>query len=151
MASSARVSRSSGSRKNPASKQDNAVTVQHFAPPHGLALAIIGGVGFYFVSFLAVRLGFLEPGTAAWNAIEAVGFPGGAALFRRLVDLIFVPVLAIHLTEGWWLDRSRLSKHGVARGGKVWWLWVVSNFFEGFTAFQRFDQVVRDLEDERKK
>jgi hypothetical protein len=138
------------SRTSPTS-QPGSLAVNRFQPPWGFDLVVIAGVSFYFVSFVLARLGFINPGTTAWQAIDALGFPGGPALFRRLVDVLFMPVLAIHLIEVVWLDRSRLSKHGVARGGRVWWLWVVSCFFEGATAFRRFDRVVGGLENGKKE
>ena len=115
------------------------IRVDRFARPAGFDCVVFFGVAFYFFAF-ATR-GLVCPGSAAWALLDAV-FPYGAAGYLWLVRAIFVPVLAIHVTESWWMATSRLAKHQVPAGGRVWWLWVGSVFFEGYTAFQRFDGLV---------
>lgn len=43
------------------------------------------------------------------------------------------------------MARSRLRRHQTPRLGRVWWLWVVDTFFEGFGSFLRFDQAVEEV------
>jgi hypothetical protein len=128
--------------------------IDSYVPPRvPLDAAIFFAVLFYFAVAVLVRTGFFSPvadtgtiGTGApalavQDALERF-FPGGLAGFTWLVQTIFLPVLGIHLTEAWWMDRSRLCEHGVRRGSGVWWLWVGSTFVEGFMAFRRFDLLV---------
>lgn len=116
------------------------IRVDRFARPAGFDCVVFFGVAFYFFAF-ATR-GLVRPGTGAWALLDAVFPYRGAAGYLWLVGAIFVPVLAIHVTECWWMATSRLAKHQVPVGSRVWWLWVGSVFFEGFTAFQRFDGLV---------
>ena len=143
----------------PAVRPAPPVTVRKYHPPSGLDWVVIAGMTAYIASFALVHLCGLgssspSPGSpssfAAALLLQAARFfPGGAPGFRRLVDAIAVPVLAIHVAEAWWMDRSRLAAHGVARGSAVWWAWVGGCLVEGVTAFRRFDRVVAALEEER--
>ncbi|KAK1772291.1 hypothetical protein QBC33DRAFT_553747 [Phialemonium atrogriseum] len=143
----------------PAVRPAPPVTVRKYHPPLGLDWVVIAGMTAYIASFALVHLCGLgsspsppppgSPSSFAAALLEATGFPGGAPGFRRLVDAIAAPVLAIHVAEAWWMDRSRLAAHGVARGTAVWWAWVGGCLVEGVTAFRRFDRVVAALEEER--
>ena len=121
------------------------VTVQQFNRPQGFDWAVAFGVALNFVCFGLARAGLVEPGSAVWGFLEAIWFPGGPTGFKWLVNAIFLPVLAIHVTEVWWLDRTRLVPNGVRRGSILWWLWMGSCFFEGVMAFKRFDRIVEGL------
>jgi hypothetical protein len=122
--------------------EGNPIVVKTFVPPTGFGAVSLVGVAFYFACAAAVKLGFVAPGTAAWGAAEAV-FPGGGEEFVTVVESILLPVLGIHLGECWWLDRSRLSKFGVPRGGALWWKWTGLCFLTGFPTFKSFDAVVK--------
>ncbi|KAK4133135.1 hypothetical protein BT67DRAFT_479253 [Trichocladium antarcticum] len=126
------------------------VVVDEYMPPRwpydaAVFLAVLG----YHAAFVVLRLGGFAAGGLAARAVEGVGFPGGVGGFRWLVETIFVPVLGIHVAETWWLERTRLREFGVARGSRVWWLWVGSVFVEGAMAFKRFDLVVERLRAEK--
>lgn len=113
-----------------------------YTPPEGPGIASFAGVAFYFLSALA--LPFLHPGTAGWNLIDSV-YPsllGGAEGFVWLTRAIVVPVLLIHITEAWWMARTRMATHSVDVGSRTWCLWVGNTFFEGAPAFWRFDRLV---------
>ncbi|KAK4236706.1 hypothetical protein C8A03DRAFT_35358 [Achaetomium macrosporum] len=130
---------------------NQSVVVNEYMPPRiPLDITIFSGVLFYYACFTAVQLGYFAPGTRASRIVEeVVRFPYGLAGFTWLVRTIFVPVLAIHVAETWWLERSRLRRFGVPRGSKVWWLWLGSVFIEGGMAFRRFDLVVDRLRGEK--
>ncbi|KAJ9161017.1 hypothetical protein NKR19_g2700 [Coniochaeta hoffmannii] len=120
------------------------VVVKTFLPPSGFGAVVTAGVVFYFACFAAVRLGWVRPGTGLWTALEKGGwFPGGAGRFVWVVETIFVPVLGVHVGECWWLDRTRLRRFGVERGGGLWWMWMARCFLEGFSTFGSFDSVVK--------
>jgi hypothetical protein len=114
------------------------IKIDVFSPPAGLDLVPFLGILLYF--FCAATRAFVQPGTAAWDALDDV-FPGGADGYRWLIKAMFVPVVAIHVTEAWWMSTTRLAKHRV-EGAWVWWLWNAAVFFEGYTAFRRFDGLV---------
>lgn len=111
-----------------------------FKRPAGADLISFFGVLFYWTSWGAVRAGLVKPGTAPWRLLEAVRFPGGPAMFTWLTETIFVPVVAIHVAEAWWLDRTRLAPAGVKRLSVDWLLWMSSCFIEGVPSFLRFDR-----------
>ncbi|KAF7532404.1 hypothetical protein G7054_g7981 [Neopestalotiopsis clavispora] len=120
------------------------IRVTSYAPPQGFDCVVFFGVVLYFICAAALPL--VQPGTPAWEALDAF-FPYGAFGFRWLVKAIFVPVFVLHVTECWWMATTRLEKHRVAPG-KVWWLWTASPFFDGVMSFRRFDALV---DAERKK
>lgn len=120
------------------------IRITTFAPPAGGGIISFTGVSFYF--FCLVTLPLVQQSTSAWDVVDAL-FPGGAAWYRWTVKALIVPVLAIHLTEAWWIARTRLSKHGIEAGSTLWLLWVVGTFFEGAPAMFRFDAMV----DEQRK
>lgn len=116
------------------------IKIDRYAPPAGFDLVVLFGITLYFVC--AATLSFVKPGTASWDALDAFFPVGGAEAYRWLVKTIFVPVVAIHITESWWMAKTRLVRHRVPTGSKIWWLWTIAPFFEGFMAFKRFDGVV---------
>ncbi|KAJ1325179.1 DUF2470 domain-containing protein [Microdochium nivale] len=124
------------------------IRITAYTAPRGAGIASLAGVALYFVSALA--LPWIRPGTSAWDLLDRFfpslgrggGGGGGAEAFVWLVRVIMVPMLLVHVTEAWWMARTRLEKHGVEAGSKVWLLWVGNTFFEGVPAFQRFDGLV---------
>ncbi|KAK0705086.1 hypothetical protein B0H67DRAFT_593127 [Lasiosphaeris hirsuta] len=125
------------------------VVVGGFYRPRGADWISFAGVSLYWVCLAAVQTGVAAEGTGLGAWLDW-GFPYGAYGFRWIVEAILVPVLAIHLGEMFWLDRTRLSRYGVARGSAAWFLWLGSVFLEGVPAFTRFDGVVRGLEGKEK-
>ncbi|ORY64190.1 uncharacterized protein BCR38DRAFT_434239 [Pseudomassariella vexata] len=115
------------------------IKIDEFAPPRGFHWVVFFAVAFYF--FAAATRSFVVPKTAVWDTLEGV-FPYGAEGYRWIVKAIFVPVVVIHVTEAWWMVKTRLGPHRVGAGGKVWWLWVATTFTEGAMAFKRFDGLV---------
>lgn len=118
-----------------------------YVPPRGTDFISLAGVSFYFLCAGLVYGGFVTPGSPAWRAVEAARFPQGPVAFCWLVEVLFLPVLAIHVVEAWWMDYSRLAPAGVARGSRVWLLWVGSTFLEGVPAYRRWDRVVKAKSD----
>jgi len=111
-----------------------------YRAPRGVELVTFVGVVLYFVTFAGVRQGWVDNGTVVTGIVgEAV-----AEWFRWVVDTIFVPVLAIHLFEAWWFDRTRCVPNGIKRGSQDWLLWVGNCFWEGYTTFLRFDKMVKE-------
>lgn len=127
-----------------------------------VADALVGlAVLLYFSSYVLVRAGFLDQTSdlyKTWLPYSEILYtvidkfhPGGVKYFSKIVQLIFYPVLLIHLAEATIMDITRLSKHGIERFTVLWAAWVVSTFFEGYMAFMRFDGVVEGLKAKGKK
>jgi len=127
------------------------VAIGMWTRPRGQDLLVASMVSFYFLCFGLVQGGYVEPGSDAWRGLDEAKFPWGAWGFVTLVNLIFIPVLVIHVTEVWYFDRTRLSRHGIRRGSRLWWQWTASNFLEGYCAFIRFDGLVKSEERRRRE
>ncbi|KAI1506218.1 putative integral membrane protein [Biscogniauxia marginata] len=123
------------------------VRVAVYTPPEGLGIVSFVGVTQYLVSAATLALGLVAPGTRVWDLLDA-WFPGGAEGYAWLVRAIFVPTVAIHVFETWWMIRGRLTQYRVESGSKLWWLWVGNTFLEGYPCMKRFDRLV---EAERKR
>ncbi|KAK3955885.1 hypothetical protein QBC32DRAFT_9568 [Pseudoneurospora amorphoporcata] len=109
--------------------------------------AVAISVAFFFACYAAVRGGYVEQGLWAWQFTQKWWPLGGADGFKWLVKAMFLPVLAIHITEMVMFDRSRLAKNAkIPMGGLTWLKWMVSVFFEGYMAFRRYDDKVAELE-----
>lgn len=76
-------------------------------------------------------------------------FPGGPTIFLGIVNTIAIPVIAIHLTELYFMDKRRLVKYNVKRGSGVWWKWMASCLIEGVGSFQRIDKMIKKQEKEK--
>jgi hypothetical protein len=115
------------------------ITLTEYAPPQGFGAFVFGAVLFYFFSH--ATLPWVQPGTAAWSIVSTI-FPGGPLRYRWVVKSIFWPVIMLHTAEAVIMDLTRLRKHGVSRGSRVWWLWVTNCWVEGITTFKRIDGVI---------
>lgn len=81
------------------------------------------------------------PGTWVYDT-ALPWFPGGPEWFLWLVKTIAWPTYAIHITEAYLLDKTKLRKHGVERGTEVWMMWMISCFIEGYGCFDRINKTV---------
>lgn len=127
------------------------VTVKRYTTPSALGLLNMTLVALTFL--LMHRRANLAADDGHWLLFRPLvaRFPATFAFLYRLQPWLFLPVLAIHTAEAWWLDRSRLRRHSVPRMSAVWWKWVVGHFFEGFTSYQRFDRLVLDERAKKEK
>lgn len=132
------------------------IRLERYAAPWGSDLLVLFGVQLYFVCAATLPL-VMRPGGAAHGLLDAYWPVGGAAGYERLVRLLFVPVVAIHVVEAWWMQRTRLAPHHVPVGSRLWCLWILGALTEGAPAFRRLDRVVaaerqrREAEKERAK
>ncbi|KAI6086609.1 hypothetical protein F4821DRAFT_126622 [Hypoxylon rubiginosum] len=123
------------------------IQISVFTRPEGGGIISALGVSLYFAC--AATLALVQPGTPAWGMLDAA-FPYGATAYKWLVKAIFLPVLIIHVTEAWWIARTRLTKHGIEAGSTLWFLWVANTFVEGYPAMMRFDGLV-EMEKQKKE
>ncbi|RVX67517.1 hypothetical protein B0A52_08870 [Exophiala mesophila] len=72
--------------------------------------------------------------------------PGLAALCHTLAFPVWFFIVAVHAAESVWLSKTRLRKHWIEPGTGVWMAWMADCALKGFSAFQRFDQVVKEKE-----
>ena len=77
-------------------------------------------------------------------------WPALASFMHYIQPLPITAMIVIHTAEAVHLARTRLRKHRVPTGSRLWWSWVISSFIEGLGAFQRFDAIVRSREEEKK-
>jgi hypothetical protein len=127
------------------------IAITEYEPPKSpLHITIFGLCIFTFVSF--VTRNRIVEGTWFYDKVLP-WYPGGPKWFLWCTKVIAFPVLVVHLGEAYWLDRSRLRKHGVDRATALWYKWIASCFIEGVGSFQRFDAIVKrkTLEAEKAK
>lgn len=121
------------------------IYITEFTPPTGFGAVVFGSVVFYF--FCAAALPWVVPDTPLWELLE-VCFPGGPTWFQWVVKTIFFPVVGIHVVECYFFNQ-KLHKHGVDPFTKLWFLWQLSCFLEGLTAFKRIGAIVAKQEEEK--
>jgi hypothetical protein len=75
----------------------------------------------------------------------------GLALFTQRVRVpILIFMIAIHLTETVFMSGT-LRHYSIGVGTKVWWLWMASNFIEGYGAFDRYEYNVTRVETDKRR
>ncbi|KAI9791809.1 MAG: hypothetical protein M1816_003354 [Peltula sp. TS41687] len=126
----------------------SAITVDRYVPPRGFHAVVMAACVCTYLAFYK-QANFL-PGSWLYDYLLG-GVPSFAAFGRRIQPVLFPVMLAVHTTEAVWLDRSRLRRFNVPRLRKLWWLWMGSNFLEGYGAFQRLDRLVERLEGRKKE
>ena len=127
------------------------IAITAYEPPLSpVHLTVFGLCIFTFVIF--VTRNKIVPGTWFYDNVLP-WYPGGPKWFLWIARVIALPVLGIHMGETYWLDRTRLRRHGVERGTALWYKWVASCFIEGMGCFQRIDATVKrkTLEAEKAK
>ena len=117
------------------------ITVKEYKRPRGFLAVVFVTCATTFVCF-SRRSNFL-PGTFLYDSILR-HVPRFAKFCYDVQPYVFYPMLAIHLTEATWMERTRLEKFNVPRFSKLWWQWLLSTFIEGVGAFMRFDRVVQE-------
>jgi len=127
------------------------VRITAYEGPASVPQVVIFGLCLFTFVVFATKAWIL-PGTWFYDKVLPY-FPGGPKVFLKICEVIAWPVLVLHAGEAYWLDRSRLRKHGVERGSALWYKWVVSCFVEGVGSFWRVDAMVKSkaLEKERAK
>lgn len=130
------------------------VTVTEYQPPQTAVHIFTFAICLWTWISFCYRPNLLP--TAPVKPIYAFWSLGGAwpALpsFMHYIQVVLITaMIIIHTAEAIHLARTRLRKHQVPAGSRVWWSWVISNFIEGVGAFQRFDAMVHGKEEEKKR
>jgi len=119
----------------------SSILITSYEPPRSpLHVTVLALCLLTFVIF--VTRAWIVDGTWVYDALLP-WFPGGPTWFLGIAKAIALPVLGLHLGEAYWLDRSRLRKHGVEKGTALWYKWIASCFIEGMGCFQRIDATVK--------
>ncbi|KAL4806846.1 hypothetical protein BDV18DRAFT_138308 [Aspergillus unguis] len=92
------------------------------------------------------------PGSWLYEGLGLEKYPGFTEFSYKWQPWIWTPLVVAHGFEavvllGW----MRLRKYGVKAFSGLWWTWMVLGFVEGFPAWKRIDQSVREKEGEEAK
>lgn len=117
------------------------ISVKKYTRPKGLMTIPFIAVACTLLAFC--RRGNFQTGSFLYDTV-LIYAPGFAQWCFKIQPLILYPVLVIHSGECIYMERSRLQRHTVPRFSKVWWMWMLSTFFEGTGAFMRFDEIVKE-------
>jgi len=120
-------------------------TLGHYIPPRGLHAVLMVLTTLTFLTFFSRALLTPNVPSRLFGTLPMM-FPSMFSFFWTIQPWVFWPMLVAHLGEAVYLDRSRLRKHGVSRGGTLWWKWVVGCVFEGFGNFVRIDTWAADMQ-----
>lgn len=124
----------------------SSITMKKYKAPYGFMTVVMAAV--VLTIFIFVRRANFEKGSWCYDYLLRY-VQEFAAWAWKVQPLVWWPMVVLHVGEAVYMWRSRLEKHTVRMGGVVWWKWVVSTFFEGYGAFIRFDEVVREEEERR--
>lgn len=124
------------------------ITVTMYRPPTGFYLVVFFAAGLTMLTF-SRRSNFLPRSLLYDGLLHYV--PRFAGFCHMIQPLLLPVVLAIHFAEAARMATSRLRRHGVRRDGRLWWVWVASTFVEGYGAFMRFDDIVREERERKEK
>lgn len=142
------------------------IKITRYAAPRGFLLAVFIATSTTFIVF-STRANLQPHGygttTTAGTITTSSASSSPTLVYQYLVrfaplwfqrfcyaiqPFLFWPMVAIHLAEAAWMARTRMGGFGVRWWERVWWLWVGSAFIEGMGSFLRFDEMVRELEEE---
>lgn len=124
------------------------ITVKEYRPPKGFHAVVFFASLATFLTLFTRRN--LVPGSLLYEYLLR-HVPSFATFLYKIQPLVFYPMLAIHLSEAFYMGTTRLSKHSIPRLSRLWWTWLVSNFIEGYGAFQRLDRIVNEKRAEKEK
>ncbi|EED16757.1 integral membrane protein, putative [Talaromyces stipitatus ATCC 10500] len=117
------------------------ITIQEYRRPRGLGAVLFTICLTVFIAFS--RRSNFQPDSALYSNVLG-HFPGFATFCYKIQPLLISVMAGIHLSEAAYLAVYRLRPHSVPFGSRVWFLWVVNDFIEGFTTLQRFDALIEE-------
>ena len=117
------------------------IAVKKYKPPRGFMTVV-------FVASLLTHISFcrrtnFEPGSVFYNVLLK-SIPSFANFCRIIQPVMFWSLIVVHAGEAVWMAKSRLEKHTVRMFSRVWWMWMLSCYVEGFGSFVRFDECVQE-------
>lgn len=124
------------------------VTVTRYKRPREFMMVVMVACALTYAAFC--RRGNFVPGSILYNTLLHY-IPRFADFCWMIQPLLIYPMVMLHAGEAVHMARSRLEKHTVRCGSRVWWTWVGSAFLEGVGSFVRFDEVVREEGEKKAK
>lgn len=118
------------------------VTLTKYRAPRGLQAVIFALCLYTYAS--CFRRENLLPGSFVYENLGFKYVPDFAHFVYKIQPLLFPTVVGIHLLESALLAVKRLKPLGVPFMSGLWFAWVASTFVEGFGAFQRIGQIVKE-------
>lgn len=118
------------------------VTLTEYRAPRGFQAVIFALCLYTYAS--CFRRDNLLPGSFVYENLGYKFVPDFAHFVYNIQPLLFPSVVGIHLLESALLAVKRLKPLGVPFMSGLWCAWVASIFVEGFGAFQRIGQIVKE-------
>ena len=132
--SEARVRLVEMDKQSIAGMERSPVTLKEYRAPQGFAAVIFAAcLGTYILMFSKSNM---IPGSLMYDNVLKY-FPRFALFAYDMRDIIIWPMLAIHVTE-LYIMTGALKKRSVPLFSRLWWMWTVSAFIEGYNSFQRY-------------
>ena len=126
----------------------SSITVKQYARPYGFMLIVFIASLLTYVNF-SRRANFM-PGSLLYDSLLRY-VPQFADFCWRIQPLVIYPMVLLHSCEAISMARSRLVRHSVPIGSRLWLCWVSSAFIEGYGSFIRFDMLVKEEEARKAK
>ena len=125
------------------------IIVTEYRRPNNFALAV-------FVTFMGGMIAFsraakTKRGSAPFRVSDLRHVDSFSGFCFTIQPLLLPFIGTMHAIEAAGMVQGRLRRHGVRRFSRLWWKWVCSNLVEGYGTVARFDQVVREGEEKKKK
>ena len=117
------------------------ITIKKYAKPYGFMLIVFVACVLTYANFS--RRANFKPGSLLYDSILRY-VPEFADFCWRLQPLVIYPMILLHGSEAISMVRSRLWKHNVPVGSRLWLTWVCGTFIEGYGSFVRFDALVKE-------
>lgn len=118
------------------------VTLTEYRAPRGFHAVIFALCLYTYAS--CFRRDNLLPGSFVYENLGYKFVPDFAHFVYNIQPFLFPAVVGIHLLESAVLAVKRLKPLGVPFMSGLWCAWVASTFVEGFGAFQRIGQIVKE-------
>jgi hypothetical protein len=118
------------------------VTLSEYRAPRGVQAVIFGLCLFTYAS--CFRCSNLLPGSFVYEYFGYKFVPDFAHFVYNIQPWLLPGVLGIHVVETILLAITQLKPLGVPVFSGLWCKWVASCFVEGFGAFQRIKQIVKE-------
>jgi Protein of unknown function (DUF2470) len=118
------------------------VTLIEYRAPRGIQAVIFALCLYTYAS--CFRRENLLPGSFVYENLGFKYVPDFAHFVYTIQPLLFPSVVGIHILESALLAVKRLKPLGVPFMSGLWFAWVASTFVEGFGAFQRIGQIVKE-------
>lgn len=118
------------------------VTLTEYRAPRGVQAVIFALCLYTYVS--CFRRENLLPGSFVYENLGYKFVPAFAHFVYNIQPLLFPGVIGIHILESALLAVKRLKPLGVPFMSGLWFAWMASTFVEGFGAFQRIGQIVKE-------